>query len=188
MSRSGAGMAWDHFHQSTRPPLIDYIEDRDLWAWKLPHSKEILAAFESIRPSFENFNDFNLKLEDPSQMAMVISQGSAIVEYKGAKVRALAEKAYYVDLSAICNLDDPTIQAPCVNTPVFHSEVGNLLSAKHPVVIIWHRAEDGLYRHSLRSADKFDCSKIARFWGGGGHANAAGFTTQEPLPAISRKE
>jgi oligoribonuclease NrnB/cAMP/cGMP phosphodiesterase (DHH superfamily) len=188
MNRSGAGMAWDHFHSAPRPPLIDYIEDRDLWNWKLPNSREILTAFECVKPSFENFTTFNHRLANAEGMREIIVQGTAILEYKNAKVRSLAEKAYMVDLSAICMLDDPTLQVPCVNTALFHSEVGNVLAQTHPLAIIWHRADDGTYRHSLRSAGKVDCSKIARHWGGGGHANAAGFTTQEPLPRILPKE
>lgn len=31
MERSGAGMAWDCFSPDERPPLINHIEDRDLW-------------------------------------------------------------------------------------------------------------------------------------------------------------
>lgn len=188
MNRSGAGMAWDHFHGTSRPPLIDYIEDRDLWRWALPDSKEILAAFECVKPSFENYSEFNDKLSTEHGRSGIISNGTAILVYKSAKVRSLAEKAYMVDISAICNLDDPSLQVPCVNTSVFHSEVGNLLAQTHPMAIIWYRAEDGSYRHSLRSAGRVDCSRVARFWGGGGHADASGFTTNDPLPALDRKE
>lgn len=189
MTRSGAGMAWDHFHPGEpRPPLIDYIEDRDLWNWKLPKSREVLTAFECIKPSFDNYNAFNQELEAPGGIDAVAAKGSAMLEYKSAKVRSLAERAYMTDLSALLSLDDPTLQVPTVNTAVFHSEVGNLLAQKHPLVIIWHRADDGTYRHSLRSANKVDCSMIARHWGGGGHANAAGFTTNQPLPIMPKKD
>ena len=177
MSRSGAGMTWDHFHSTKRPPLIDYIEDRDLWKWSLPNSKEIMTAFECVKPSFESFSEFNERLCTEHGMSEVVAQGSAILPYKNAKSRSLSEKAYMVDLSAICSLNDPSLQVPCVNTALFHSEVGNLLAQTHPLAIIWYRAEDGRYRHSLRSVGKIDCSKIAEFWGGGGHADASGFTT-----------
>jgi oligoribonuclease NrnB/cAMP/cGMP phosphodiesterase (DHH superfamily) len=36
MQRSGATIAWDHFHPDTpRPVLIRYVEDRDLWLKRL---------------------------------------------------------------------------------------------------------------------------------------------------------
>lgn len=45
MKRSGCQMAWDYFFDSKpRPFFIDYMGDRDLWTWKLPHSKEINTA------------------------------------------------------------------------------------------------------------------------------------------------
>lgn len=41
MNRSGAGLAWDYFHpRQPRPALIDHIEDRDLWRFKLPGTRE----------------------------------------------------------------------------------------------------------------------------------------------------
>lgn len=185
MNRSGAGMAWDYFHESPRPALIDYIEDRDLWRFALPKSKEIMAAFEIIRPSFQNYEDFNKRLE--SDFESVVNQGSAIIPYKNAKIKSLVEKNYLVDLSAICSLADPTMQVPCVNTSIFGSEVGNLLAQSAPLAITWYLADDGKCRHSLRSVGRIDCSEIAKFWGGGGHANAAGFTTDSPLPMIKQK-
>src|SRR3990167_3750811 len=46
MKRSGCQIAWDYFFDNIqRPFFIDYIADRDLWTWKLPHSKEINSAF-----------------------------------------------------------------------------------------------------------------------------------------------
>ena len=36
MNHSGARLAWDYFHPGKEPPkFINYIEDCDLWAWKL---------------------------------------------------------------------------------------------------------------------------------------------------------
>jgi len=44
MNRSGAGITWDYFYPGkTRPRLIDHIEDRDLWKFALPGTREINA-------------------------------------------------------------------------------------------------------------------------------------------------
>src|SRR6185369_15825359 len=45
IARSGAVLAWKYFNEEI-PPMAHIIEDRDLWLWKLPHSKEINAALE----------------------------------------------------------------------------------------------------------------------------------------------
>ncbi len=48
--RSGALIAWEHFHPGTEVPmLIQHIDDRDRWVFALPGSKEIHAAIGSYR-------------------------------------------------------------------------------------------------------------------------------------------
>lgn len=44
MDRSGAAIAWEHFHNDEMPDLIRYIEDRDLWRWELPDSEAVSEA------------------------------------------------------------------------------------------------------------------------------------------------
>ena len=38
-----------------------------------------------------------------------------------------------------------------------------------------------MWQYSLRSRSDFDVSEIAKKFGGGGHAKAAGFATKEPV-------
>jgi len=46
MNHSGAMLAWKFFHPGKEPPrMIKFIEDRDLWKWEIPYSKEFSAAF-----------------------------------------------------------------------------------------------------------------------------------------------
>ncbi len=185
LKRSGAGLMWDFLNPGVaRPPLIDYIEDRDLWNWKLPDSREILISFDHYKNTFQDYEIFNAKLEDPVEKAAIVAAGGPLLKYKSDKVEYLAGKAFIVDLSQILGLSDPTLQVPCVNTPLFHSEVGNFLAKSHPLAMSYYQAEDGLFRYSLRSSNKVDCHIIAQRFGGNGHANAAGFTLSAPLPAI----
>ena len=47
MTKSGAMLSWEFFHPGKEPPkFIKYIQDRDLWEWKLEYSKEFSAAFD----------------------------------------------------------------------------------------------------------------------------------------------
>lgn len=44
-SRSGAALAFQFFFTDSKmPKLVEYVEDRDLWAWKFPNSKAISAG------------------------------------------------------------------------------------------------------------------------------------------------
>ena len=55
MERSGAGLAWDYFYPlatgSARPPLIDMVEDRDLWRFQHEGSKRLHYALTCLDPT-----------------------------------------------------------------------------------------------------------------------------------------
>ena len=80
MSRSGATLAWDFANfpahrlasedrlgwgQSnvenplffSRPALVPYVQDRDLWLWRLPSSKEISAFIDSFPKTLKSCCD-----------------------------------------------------------------------------------------------------------------------------------
>ncbi|MGF1574091.1 MAG: bifunctional oligoribonuclease/PAP phosphatase NrnA [Sumerlaeia bacterium] len=46
------------------------------------------------------------------------------------------------------------------------------------ISLLFHETEDGGLRCSLRSKGRVDCNKIAGAFGGGGHANAAGYKSK----------
>jgi uncharacterized protein len=41
MERAGCQVVWDTLCLGKRPLLLDYVADRDLWAWRMPHSREV---------------------------------------------------------------------------------------------------------------------------------------------------
>src|ERR1700755_107865 len=57
MNRSGAGITWDYFFGdfSPRALIVDYVEDRDLWRFKLPHSEEISLRIRLTPHTIEAF-------------------------------------------------------------------------------------------------------------------------------------
>src|SRR6201986_525599 len=41
VKHSGAVLAWHYFHPLKKVPmLLRYVEDRDIWKWRVPHSRE----------------------------------------------------------------------------------------------------------------------------------------------------
>lgn len=181
MNRSGAGIAWDELMGGKRPPLIDYIENGDLWFVKnLPFGKEVATYIEGESFTIERFNQLDKDLT--TNFDKVVETGRIQLEFKLKRVAEAIRKSYYVDLSALLNLPDITMQVPCTNSSLFQNEIGNELAKHAPLGIVWYMAEDGKCRHSLRSASKYDCSQVAEHFGGGGHKNSAGFTTDCPLP------
>ena len=65
------------------------------------------------------------------------------------------------------------------NAPLFlTSDLGHELANKSGTFgLVWSMAGDGQIHCSLRSNGDYDVSAIAKALGGGGHRNAAGFST-----------
>ena len=165
MERSGAGLTWDYFNPGEpRPALINHIEDRDLWRFKLEGTREIMASVFSYPHDFEAW-DALMALP----LAQHLADGTAIERKHSKDVAELV--ASNTRLTTIAGYSVPTINLP----PSMASDAGHLLSEGAPfAAIYWDTAEHRKY--SLRShPEGMDVSEIARQFAGGGHRNAAGF-------------
>lgn len=174
MTRSGARMAFDYFLPDIQPTLVDYVQDRDLWTWKLPASREISAVIDSYPLTFEGLeqihNDLAYEWDD------VVTEGAAILRYQTRLVERLCEDKRLVQFHG---------DVYGVNTPVLQSEVANAISAGKPFGVAWYQNAEGLYCYSLRSRSEdpeaVDTSVIAKLYGGGGHKNASGIRSKTRL-------
>ncbi|MCA9793076.1 MAG: phosphohydrolase, partial [Candidatus Eremiobacteraeota bacterium] len=67
MHKSGARMAWEYWHPDEPvPELVAYIEDKDLWRWELPQSKEVSIALHAYPMDFNVWSQLtvaHLKIE-----------------------------------------------------------------------------------------------------------------------------
>lgn len=165
LKKSGAVLAWEWASAKPVPWLLEYIQDKDLWTWTLPGSREINAAIASYPFDFETWNRFSRKdLEH---------EGRAILRYEGEIVGKLSAQAVMVEFRG------ETV--PSVHSAVLTSQIGERLSADHAFCLIWHD-RDGRRYYSMRSReDGTDVGSIAASFGGGGHTHAAGFSV--PLGA-----
>jgi oligoribonuclease NrnB/cAMP/cGMP phosphodiesterase (DHH superfamily) len=179
MERSGAMLSFNHFYpviQSTNVihvhmrDLASYLQDRDLWQWKLEKSKEINAAIWSFS---KTFRAWKFCILNPG-MGPLLEQGEAILRYKNTGVQVQADRAFIGVLAGH--------RVPIVNTTSEFSEVGEELCIRNPdlpfAAYYFDRA-DGKRQWGLRSRNGFDVSEIAKLFGGGGHKAAAGFTTEK---------
>jgi oligoribonuclease NrnB/cAMP/cGMP phosphodiesterase (DHH superfamily) len=186
MNKSGCRLTWEHFNPGQRsfcPPLIRYVEDRDLWRFHLPDSKQINAAIQSYPFSFETWEDLNERMDAAVGQSGLVKEGAAILRYQEKKIVEALEGAFwdishgtpadYLRMGDVANVSDVSII----------SEIGQRLAAKNPSGIgMTFREANGQRIYSLRSLapDGPDVSEIARAQGGGGHKHAAGFTVQLP--------
>ena len=159
-AKSGAVLSWEWAHGSAAPWLLQYIQDKDLWTWALPGSREINAALASYPFDFNLWDRF-------SQPAME-QEGRAILRYEHELVGKLVAQAVMVKFQGVV--------VPSVQSAILTSQIGERLSPHHPFCLIWHD-RDGRRYFSMRSrAGGTDVGAIAVSFGGGGHAHAAGFS------------
>ena len=86
-THSGCYLAWKYlFKEQDVPPIIKYVEDRDLWKWEFEESKYILTALDSYPYNFDMWNKFNKKLLGAEKTA-VIEQGRHVQKYKESLVK-----------------------------------------------------------------------------------------------------
>lgn len=185
--RSGAMLAWHNFHPGTEVPmLIQHIDDRDRWQFKLDGSKEFHAALNSYKPwTFETWRGIFLcglfekeTWRVPEEFYM---EGTAILRAHNQYVQAALKRARPSGIKVLLSEDGfaPVLNGLAANAPAFlASDLGHELANKSGTFgLVWSMAADGQIHCSLRSNGDYDVSVIAKAFGGGGHRNAAGFST-----------
>lgn len=181
--KSGAGLAADATDQADLW-LPKYVQDRDIWTWKLPDSKAVSAAIQlyplvkyvdgkEFGPNEETWD--SLACKKPEDLVL---QGNTVLMYQEKQIEHMLSKA---TLSKICGFS-----VMCLNATSLISETGHLICQKYPQYPFSATYYDSgeIRRWSLRSIGNFNVSDIARKMGGGGHKNAAGFETQISLIEI----
>jgi uncharacterized protein len=92
MEKSGAVLAWEYFHPNTPvPEFFLYLQDRDLWQWKLPMSREFSAALRSYPMEFRLWSDlcgFGASTSDfhKSDIEMLTDEGRGILRFQKQNV------------------------------------------------------------------------------------------------------
>ncbi len=166
---SAAVLTWHYFFPHKKiPKILLYIEDMDIWKFKLFSSREINNVIELYDGNFKHWNKLAGDLEDVSKRKQYIRTGEIISQYQDKLIQKIAAKAKLV------KFEGKKIFA--VNSSILISEVGNALVKKRPpLAIVWNEINKKIL-FSLRSNGFCDVSKIAEKYGGGGHKGAAGFT------------
>lgn len=181
MERSGAGLVWDWLHDGEkRDPLVDAVEDYDLWKFKCLNTREIAAYLSTA------INDIPrmCNILDRERLDTIVEKGRAICSERDRNSAILAGGAQYrlTKKIGVVDLEKQTAIA-VVNCPTFYvNDVADIILNRDPVSIVlcWHFDNNG-YRYSMRSRG-FDVSGIAKGNEGGGHASAAGFSSPTLLP------
>jgi oligoribonuclease NrnB/cAMP/cGMP phosphodiesterase (DHH superfamily) len=170
VDHSAAPLAWQYFHGAKKlPMLLKYIEDRDIWKWKLPYAEEILTLVDLAPFDFNAWNKIAAELENTAKRKEYIKNGKLLLSFQQSLIQKLLPSAELV------LFEGKKIWA--INAPYyFSSNLGHDLALKtKSMAIVWNESA-GRIRVSLRSTGKTDVSRTAKKYGGGGHKNASGFS------------
>lgn len=195
LERSGAILAWDFIHNTRfiideegvefidmhikpgdngyeQPPrLLEHVQDRDLWKFKLAGTREIQANVFSYEYTFENWD--KLMNANATELLGMWNAGAAIERKHHKDIKELLDvcKRHMV----IGEHDVPVASLPYTLT----SDAGHAMAESYKegtvfAACYWDTATHRIF--SLRSTDNgLDVSKIAAMYNGGGHKHAAGF-------------
>lgn len=198
-SKSGASLAWDFFYPNKpAPPLVRYIEARDLWQFdRIENSRPITdvlyATLEAtgFEADSENLKNWCALLAKPNEedFLPILNQAPCIELTKTNQInRALSKGKTH-----IWKFKGQTLRVFCINSDTHISDLGAAALALrsteedsdnmllNDLALIWYwNDNDRQFHVSLRSYpdSPADASAIAESFGGGGHRNAAGFSSK----------
>lgn len=180
MARCGARITYDFFdadvHLNVPLTLINYIQDRDLWTWKLQSSKSVSAWISTFGESLDAFSVI-VDCYNGMGLEMVVTAGDCVLDYQQQVVDKHLKNVEVYNLLGH--------KVVVTNSTTMISEICHEALKQHPeadFALSWQDlVKENKRVFSLRSRNGgVDVSAVAKKLGGGGHAAAAGFTMDMP--------
>ncbi|XP_057804138.1 uncharacterized protein LOC131019583 isoform X2 [Salvia miltiorrhiza] len=147
MDRSGATIAYDYFKEKLLGGeinsdingavaefrrvrrLFEYIEDGDLWRWRLPNSKAFSSGLKDLNLEFDvTLNPSMFQQLLSLELDSVISQGVSSLEDKQKKIEKVLELSYEITLGGGAFGNCLAVNADSIQE--LRSELGNQLALK----------------------------------------------------------
>lgn len=175
MSYSGAMLSWNAFHKGNAEPpfFIKLIQDRDLWKFEYPITKAFHQSLLTLVKDFEVWED----LLESSNVQELSDRGFSILRYQQTVLNSMLK-----DISIGSIQGNMVMFSNCPS--ILSSDMADVIFAEYPkaqVACMFH-VVGNYVKYSLRNNNKskredwIDVSAIAKEYGGGGHASAAGFS------------
>jgi uncharacterized protein len=166
LEKSGCLLTWEWFFRDQPPPAaLLAVNDRDLWRFARPWTREIALALTSYPYDFATWET----LMGDDRLDALLQDGATLDRKQQKDIAEIIAAG-----SHLITIAGHTV--PACNVPsVWASDAGHLLAQGHPfAACFWIDGET--ITISLRSGpDGLDVSAIAKRFGGGGHPHAAGF-------------
>lgn len=168
MNKAAIKLTWDWFFIEYAPDIVEYIQDYDIWAKKLPNTEEVNIYIQSKPLTIDAFQALFDEFSK-NGTASIVEKGRSIISYKKAQINMHLQNSKIIDFMGY--------SVPVVNCSSKHlvSELGHVMAVGKPFSVSWHyNHQTDTFTLSFRSDNGVDVSEIAKMLGGGGHKNAAG--------------
>lgn len=168
INHSACMLTWLHlFPTQEAPDFVKYVEDRDLWKFSLPKSRQVgyylsqfrFTSLELVNDLIENFTGSNLERYDIIYDALIARCNNRVDSWKKDPLYI------YIDEQRIPIIELVNDISECMQ---WFRDVLN-----KDTVASFRVANPGRIVVSLRGKDS---RRIAEKYGGGGHDQAAGFS------------
>jgi len=171
----GASLCWNYFHPDTTvPQLITHVEDYDLWLFRFGDTTRYVNKYlVEQEKNMKSWDRIATRMETAGGFSKTLEIGKVLQDIHNKHVAEVAELAVPMEL---CGYKGLAVECFSELT----SDVGHMLATESgtfgAMCILDFEAKK--IKWSLRSNGDFDVSEIAKYYGGGGHKNAAGFETK----------
>lgn len=183
---SAATLAWDFFFgglnphgRYSAPPLLQHIEDYDLWNFDMEGTEEIAVALDQIGLSIETIGEY------AHYPGTLVEIGEPMIKYRDSLLRRFADRAD-IRTEDLPGIGETTFAI--VNATICRSKLSERILEEEDeveMVAMYRVISTGKVVVSLRSQGTVDVSEMATELGGGGHAGSSGFpTTLDKLPSV----
>lgn len=206
VNHSACMLAWNYSQHNAidldpaiteAPWFIKYIEDRDMWWFRLSDSKAANAGIHHIGNTFDNYDSwvkceqigYNRDFIKPDFISTIKSIGKIVLDAQLNIIKGIAHGPTVMPGKLTVSVVPYTFKSEylyvyllcCPFTLI--SDLGDyMLNCEDPsyirpdVIIVYnYLAGEDKYVYSIRS--KQDMLWLAKLYGGGGHPQACGFTT-----------
>lgn len=158
------------------PDIVRYIDDNDIWRHHDDNTKYFSLGFSMVDDKTPCSYIWNMIDDYGTGLAIkdIIDQGKLLYDYQSHINANIMKSSFMTKLDGI---DCLAVNAPIGNSRLF----GDKFDEVPFVCKFSYNGSNNKWMYSLYCSDKYDplkqidLSKIAKFYGGGGHKHAAGF-------------
>lgn len=189
VNKSGASLVWHYFFKKKMPKFVKYIEDNDIGRWKYSETVPFILSLRmhyTLEPTYNNLKKWD-KLLNNNVVNKMIKEGYNYQEYdnylalKNSKKTSImyfpSELVTTINNRMLNNVGQYKIAIINGGCPSVSSVGKKIMETVNcDFCVVWNYIiTKQKYVISLRS-NKMDVSKIAAYFGGGGHKKAASFS------------